>query len=120
MYNKTGYITESWDTPTPLSYCHHWCLHWECVQTQRDTPLCNVPATGSRSAHAPAGTGMHSAVRGPHPGIQGFLRMPRSLKWWRRVTLKATPGASCLKQELNMIEFTRYEMTYTYGYVWEL
>ena len=26
MYNKTGYHTESWDTPTPLSNCHHWCL----------------------------------------------------------------------------------------------
>ena len=26
MYNKTGYHTESWDTPTPLGNCHHWCL----------------------------------------------------------------------------------------------
>ena len=26
MYNKTGHHTESWDTPTPLSNCHHWCL----------------------------------------------------------------------------------------------
>ena len=26
MYNKTDYRIESWDTPTPLSNCHHWCL----------------------------------------------------------------------------------------------
>ena len=26
MYNKTGHHTESWDTPTPLGNCHHWCL----------------------------------------------------------------------------------------------
>ena len=29
-----------------------WVSHWECVWTQRDTPLCRDSATGSQSTHA--------------------------------------------------------------------
>ena len=61
---------------------------------------------------------MHSAVRGPRPGIQGFLRMLRSPTEWRRVTWKRRQGASCLEQDLNEIEFTHIKMPIricTYG-----
>ena len=87
-----------------------------------DTPLCNVPSTRSRSAHASPGAWRAwnlCGVRGPRPGIQGFLRMLRSPTGWRRVTWKRRQGASCSEQDLNVIEFTYIKMAIRIGYVWK-
>ena len=122
MYNTTGYITESWDTPTPLSNCHHWCLSRNACIPRGTRPFVMYlrPESLVRMRHLGIGTlGMHSAVRGPRPGIQGFLRMLRSPTGWRRVTWKRRQGASCSEQDLNVIEFTHIKMPIRIGYVWE-
>ena len=121
ILNTITSVTQDRPLHRVLGHAHFsWLLssrmsHWECMVTQRATPLCKAGATGSRTAPAPTGTGYAWVQRGPHPGIQEFLRMPRTPLWWRRVTWRQRPATSRLKQDLNGIGITRMRITIRIG-----
>ena len=110
MYNKTGYHTESWDTPTPLSNCHHWCLTGNACGPRGTRPfvmhLRPEAAVRMRLECQEAQCGLGTTL-----GIPRIPRHAQNAQVTREkggvASLERVAWVSCSEQDQNVIEITR-------------
>ena len=100
MYNKTG--QKSWDKPTSNGYCHHCVVTGNAYRLSGTRPFVMYLRPEVALRMRELALECTHAVRGPHPGIQGFLRITAHAQNTQLVAshhLRRRPGASCLKHE---------------------